>query len=553
MTTSEVSRTEQSAPLIFTAPDGGSWMLDTTHHGRRPVSGFVQPIYTELFPKALGAMAERFGLPLAEFRAVMINGCFYLRPMGIGEPENPKGDPPLALMKVITRVHPKLRQRNKIAKKAWEEKLWREDVDNWFGGGRDQVVVRNLALQATEPSSMTDPELSEHLGYATAHMREQAFQSGATHGGDIIPIGDFMAHCVAWGIPQDRAASLLAGASPASVETAIMLMPVGQALQGAESAMRSVDDIRELGPDVSAAIDNWLRHHGQRVVTSDDIDGETLMERPDLQLKALLATPADPQRSHEPSADEVRSMVPGDQRLLFDELLGEARYGLRLRDDNVGVRWNWPTGLVRRALIEAGHRLVAADKLDAAEQVIEMNLAEVQLALGGTGPSKEQISDRWAFRQLVIASEPPDTLGPVGAGPPVSAFPKPLARATAAMMAMISAMEGEHGAPALTGVGVGTEPYRGRAVVVKDAIEALEQVQEGDVVVAPFTGPAWNSILPAIGALVVEEGGPMSHGAIVAREFGIPAIVGAAKVTQLVHTGDDVTIDPVTGTITIHS
>lgn len=553
MTTSEVSVTEPSDRLVFTPPDGGSWMLDTTHHGRRPVSGFMQPIYTEFFPKALGAMAQRFGLPLAEFRAAMINGCFYLRPMGIGEPENPKGDPPLALMKVITRVHPKLRQRNKIAKRAWEEKLWREDVDNWFGGERDQVVARNLALQAREPSSMTDAQLSEHLGDVTAHMKEQAFRSGATHGGDIIPIGDFMAHCMAWGVPQDRAASLLAGASPASVETATMLMPVGHALEGTSLTMRSVDDIRELGSDVSAAIDNWLRHHGHRVVTSDDIDGQTLMERPDLQLKALLATPAGPQRRHEPSADEVRNMVPPDQRSLFDELLGEARYGLRLRDDNVGVRWNWPTGLMRRALMEAGRRLVVADKLDAAEHVIEMNLAEVQATLRGSGPSKQQVSDRWAFRQVVIAAEPPDTLGPAGDGPPLSAFPKPLARATGAMMAMINAMEGEHGAPPLTGVGVGAEPYRGRAVVVKDAIEALEQVQDGDVVVAPFTGPAWNSILPAIGALVVEEGGPMSHGAIVAREFGIPAVVGATKVTQLVHTGDDVTVDPVTGTITIHS
>ena len=71
--------------------------------------------------------------------------------------------------------------------------------------------------------------------------------------------------------------------------------------------------------------------------------------------------------------------------------------------------------------------------------------------------------------------------------------------------------------------GIGTKTYRGRARVVSDAAGALERLELGDVMVAPFTGPAYNSVLPVLGALVIDSGGPMCHAAIVAREFGLSA------------------------------
>lgn len=546
--------TEQSAPLTFEAPGGGAWMLDTTHHGRRPVSRFMQPIVSEVFPSALTAVCERFGLPMAEFRAAIVHGCFYMRPVGIGEPDDPKGEPPLVVLKLVSRLHPEMRRRARTARKAWNDKLWREDVDNWFDrGGRDATIAENRRFQAVDVQALSDDELAEHLHSLEQHVREQAYQSGATHGGDIIPIGDYMAHCNAWGIPQGQAAALLAGSSPASLETSRILQPVGQAVASTDGSPSSVAEIRELTPAAAAAIDEWLSTHGHRVVTSDDVDGETLIERPDLQFKALLAAAADPTEPQRPSADAVRAQVPSDQRALFDELLTEARYGLRLRDDNVGVRWNWPVGLARRAVLEAGRRLATKGALEDPAHMIEAHGAEIQALLRTeAGPTKQEMSERWAFRHRVIASTPPDTLGGEGGEPPIAAFPKPLARATSAMLAMISAMEGDPIAEPLTGVGIGPTSHTGRAIVVNDAIEALERVEPGDVVIAPFTGPSWNSLLPTVGALVVEEGGPMSHAAIVAREFEIPAVVGARRATELVPDGAQVTVDPATGTITLH-
>jgi phosphoenolpyruvate synthase/pyruvate phosphate dikinase len=90
-----------------------------------------------------------------------------------------------------------------------------------------------------------------------------------------------------------------------------------------------------------------------------------------------------------------------------------------------------------------------------------------------------------------------------------------MARATAALLAALSAEPTEP----LRGTGIGTRIYQGRACVAATVGDALEQLQPGDVLVAPFTGPAYNSILPMLGALVVEIGGAMSHAAIMAREF----------------------------------
>ncbi len=76
-------------------------------------------------------------------------------------------------------------------------------------------------------------------------------------------------------------------------------------------------------------------------------------------------------------------------------------------------------------------------------------------------------------------------------------------------------------------------------------------IEEGDVLIAPFTSPSFNSIFPLLGAVAVEEGGLMSHTAIVSREFDVPAVIGVAGLLSAVRTGDEVEIDPTTGTVTV--
>jgi pyruvate,water dikinase len=85
--------------------------------------------------------------------------------------------------------------------------------------------------------------------------------------------------------------------------------------------------------------------------------------------------------------------------------------------------------------------------------------------------------------------------------------------------------------------------------VVRDLMLAFDQLEPGDVLVTPFTGPSVNSLLPVIGALVVEEGGAMCHAAVVAREFGLAAVIGAHGATTRIPHGAHVEVDPRQGTV----
>ena len=198
-------------------------------------------------------------------------------------------------------------------------------------------------------------------------------------------------------------------------------------------------------------------------------------------------------------------------------------------------------GLLRRARLLAPHHIFDLDR------------DEVRaLLVVGTGPTDVEVADRHARRATVIAAQPPTSLGPDAEGPPVDVFPPPLRRATRAVLAMIAAMNGETPGTTIC-VAWGSGPPRTPGARSSPAMPKMFSIvsKTGDIVVTACTGPTWNSLLPIIGALVVEEGGPVCHAAIVAREFGIPAVVGATGATSAIPDGAQVTVDPSTGTITL--
>ncbi len=543
--------TDREHEVAFEPPGPGEWMLDTTHHGRRPLTTAIRRLYMDAFA-AVGTMVERYGLPLETIEGRLVHGCTYYRPKPLGEGKRPRPAPPDPVLWAVARLHPAMRRANRRAARAWAERAWRADVDRWFERDRVPAIQRLRALQGQDPAALGDRELAEHIDRAAALLRAQAVAAFEDHGGDLVPVGDYLAHCQQWGIAPGDAADLLRGASPASAETAALLAPVAAAIEAAPVQPDSVGAVRALGPEVADAVDRWLELHGWRLITSDDLDAATLAEHPDLQLRALLAAAPEPPTGDAPDATSIRAQVPGDQRALFDELLEEARYGLRLRDDAVGIRWNWPAGLLRRALLEAGGRLAATGAITERQHVFDLDLDETTAFLRGGSPvDAELVAARHQHRDAVMSAGPPATLGEPEDPPPLHAFPAPLRRATAAVLAIMAGMEGDEGDDADAGVGIGTESYRGRACVVSSLEAALTELQPGDVLVTAFTGPSWNSVLPLLGGIVVEEGGAMCHAAIIARELGMPAVVGVRGVTSRIAHGATVEIDPSQGRVRV--
>lgn len=105
----------------------------------------------------------------------------------------------------------------------------------------------------------------------------------------------------------------------------------------------------------------------------------------------------------------------------------------------------------------------------------------------------------------------------------------------------------------LTVAGTGTSPgrVRGRARIVHQP--SASRLEQGDILIAEHTDPGWTPVLHIVGAVVSEEGGMLNHCSIVARELGIPAVVGIARATQRIREGTDVTVDGSAGTVHIHS
>jgi phosphohistidine swiveling domain-containing protein len=81
--------------------------------------------------------------------------------------------------------------------------------------------------------------------------------------------------------------------------------------------------------------------------------------------------------------------------------------------------------------------------------------------------------------------------------------------------------------------------------------EQLGQLEPGDILVAPTTSPSWTPVFGTIAAAVLDTGGIMSHAAIIAREYGLPAVVGTGTATKRIRTGDRLRVDGGNGRVTI--
>jgi rifampicin phosphotransferase len=102
---------------------------------------------------------------------------------------------------------------------------------------------------------------------------------------------------------------------------------------------------------------------------------------------------------------------------------------------------------------------------------------------------------------------------------------------------------------ALPGLAVSAGIVEGRARVIDDMAEA--DVEPGDILVTAHTDPSWSPLFVAIGGLVTEVGGLMTHGAVVAREYGLPAVVGVENATRRIEDGQLIRVNGTDGYVEI--
>ncbi|EMY32259.1 PEP/pyruvate-binding pyruvate phosphate dikinase, partial [Arthrobacter crystallopoietes BAB-32] len=218
-------------------------------------------------------------------------------------------------------------------------------------------------------------------------------------------------------------------------------------------------------------------------------------------------------------------------------------YGLHRARGSAGMR-EYPKfrlivalAALRRQLQHVGDELVAAGAIADADDVFFLDLAEARVGLRGAELQGITVERRRNYAREMRRRHIPRLL--LSDGTDVEAAMAATATTTTA---------GAHLPPGtLTGAPASAGTITGTARVVLDPAGA--RLEPGEILVAPSTDPGWTPLFLTAGALVMEMGGPVSHGAVVAREYGIPAVVGVPFATTRIATGDRITVDGAAGTI----
>lgn len=226
----------------------------------------------------------------------------------------------------------------------------------------------------------------------------------------------------------------------------------------------------------------------------------------------------------------------------------------RLRDERGVYQDLWAFGLARRAMLEVGRRLQANGVLSDAGLATSANHDELLgLLRGARQPDVAELQRRQSWRETkTIADAPPFLGGKPSPPPPVDWLPRnarPIARATNAIITnMYDVSERKAEAKTVEGLAVHPGIYEGTARLVAGP-QDFNRLQKGDVLVTRVTGPSFNVVLPLLGAIVTDRGGQLSHTAIVAREYGIPAVVGTREATVKIPDGARVRVNGDTGRV----
>ncbi|MFF0742935.1 rifamycin-inactivating phosphotransferase [Streptomyces sp. NPDC004111] len=287
------------------------------------------------------------------------------------------------------------------------------------------------------------------------------------------------------------------------------------------------------GTEAREAIEGYLDRYGMRCVGEIDITRPRWRERPASLVPAVL--------------DNVRNFAPGAAGRRFEEGRRKARQKeeevlARLRDQPDGARRAEATKrmidqvrafigyreypkydivrryfVYKRALMAEAERLVRAGALAERDDVFHLTFPEFHAAVRAGEVDGELVRRRKEAFRSYGALTPPRVLTSDG-----------------------EALSGAYRrddvpAGALVGVPVSAGTVEGRARVVLDVADA--DLAAGDILVTPFTDPSWSPLFVGIAGLVTEVGGLMTHGAVIAREYGLPAVVGVDGATRLIRDG----------------
>jgi phosphoenolpyruvate synthase/pyruvate phosphate dikinase len=366
-------------------------------------------------------------------------------------------------------------------------------------------------------------------------------------------------HMDAW-LSEKNAADTLAQSVPNNVtsEMGLALLDVADVIRthpGVVAFLRHAEDegfLNELpklagGREARDAIQGWLDKYGMRGVGEIDITRPRWSERPTLLVPILLGNV----RNFEPGAGErrfeqgrqaawekeqevltrLRALPDGERKAqetkrMIDRVRTFAGYREYPKYGKVSRDF-----VYKQALMEEAERLAQAGVLREREDIFYLKFQEMQEVVRTNQADDQLIRQRKDAFKAYQSLMPPRVLTSDG-------------EAVAG-----SYRRSDLPAGALVGLPVSTGAVEGRARVILDMAEA--DLEAGDILVTAYTDPSWTPLFVAIKGLVTEVGGLMTHGAVIAREYGLPAVVGVEHATRLIQDGQRIRVHGTDGYVEI--
>ena len=541
--------TSTATQLRFEPPGPGPWAQDPVHFPR-PLTRYFQETHPAAFKKGTNDFARFYGLLIDGLTSGYVNGFCYRQVPPAPETEIP--------------------ERFKRAEQVFAQKLWREQLRDWDEKCKPSAIARHRELQAVNPDALSDAELAAYLKRCGDHHSAMLAQHMRFTAGALLPTGDFLAHVGDWtGLSHSELLGLMRGSSEVSaggsdemarLKRAFAQDPKARELLNSSGEPAQVlASLRSLKGEAGAAVSGYLDLIGNRLLDGFDIAEPTALEVPDALLRAIriaVSGEAEVASDVEVRTADVRAKVPAAHQAEFDELLGEARLTYRLRDERGVYSDIWASGIMRRAALAAGRRVASRGRIAAPEQMLDASLEEMcALVNGSGGPSAEELARRAKYRATYTSKDAPPFIGPP---PPPPPDPKGLPPAVGRVMRAISitinqvfeSSQAQNEEKVLYGLAASKGVYEGPARRISGPSE-FGRIAKGDVLVTASTTEAFNILLPLLGGIVTDNGGLLSHAAIVSREYGIPGVVGTREATDRIADGVRVRVDGDAGEVTV--
>jgi pyruvate,water dikinase len=268
------------------------------------------------------------------------------------------------------------------------------------------------------------------------------------------------------------------------------------------------------------------------------------------------------QRERDEVAKRYRSLLETDEeRAAFDQMLGLCRTVFPYVEEHKFFCEHWFTTQFFNKIREFGALLVRFGLLDDQEDIFQLThyeideqLANVMLSWAagsapvGAAQLKEKIAERKAMLEVLATWSPPPALGPM---------PEALNDPAVKMLWGITSETIQSWAEAVDPTSAEVRGFAASPGIVEGvarvlmSVNDIGQIEAGEILVCPVTAPSWGPVFGKIKAAVSDIGGMMSHAAIVAREYGMPAVVGTGTATQKIKTGDHIRVDGDQGVVTI--